>query len=357
MLKELDEAQAALSTSASNTIGAADVIYGGDATKWKKFANSLMLRVAMRLTKVAPDKAKTWVAKAVANGLFVSNDDNAIVRHANGSPSDDSAEPYGKVFSSLDTQAFFISETFIEILKDDPRLPLIATVCTKDPKPGWGDADFDLGDNASDKQKGMPVGYDSKGGDWDISKAPGYPGDDWRKTYSVPNRTVYARPDSPSMLVTHAGNLLLLADAVKRGLYTGDAENLYKEGVTAAMKQFSYYEKATTTITDAEIAAYLDANPLNADTEKALEQINTEYYIHTFCNEYEAFANWRRTGYPKLTPARNAASYPNNVTNGEIPRRFIYPTSEITANPVNYNDAVKRLSGGDKMTSRVWWDK
>lgn len=56
---------------------------------------------------------------------------------------------------------------------------------------------------------------------------------------------------------------------------------------------------------------------------------------------------------PKLTPARNAASYPNNVTNGEIPRRFIYPTSEITANPVNYNVPLKRLSGGDKMTSRV----
>ncbi len=60
-----------------------------------------MLRVAMRLTKVAPDKAKTWVAKAVSNGLFVSNDDNAIVRHTNGSPSDDSAEPYGKsIFQS-----------------------------------------------------------------------------------------------------------------------------------------------------------------------------------------------------------------------------------------------------------------
>ena len=124
LLKELDEAQAALSTSAGNTIGAADVIYGGDAAKWKKFANSLMLRVAMRLTKVAPDKAKTWVAKAVSNGLFVSNDDNAIVRHTNGSPSDDSAEPYGKVFSSLDTQAFYISETFINILQDDPRLSL-----------------------------------------------------------------------------------------------------------------------------------------------------------------------------------------------------------------------------------------
>lgn len=71
----------------------------------------------------------------------------------------------------------------------------------------------------------MPVGYDVSGGDWDLSKDPEYPGENWRKVYSVPNRTVYARPDSPSMLVTHAGNLLLLADAVKRGLYTGDAEN------------------------------------------------------------------------------------------------------------------------------------
>ena len=93
-------------------------------------------------------------------------------------------------------------------------------------------ADFDLGDNTAAKQKGMPVGYDVSGGDWDLSKAPSYQVD-WRKAYSVPNRTVYARPDSPSMLVTHAGNLLLLADAVKRGLYTGDAEKFYRDGVTA----------------------------------------------------------------------------------------------------------------------------
>lgn len=359
LLKELDEAQAALSSPAGNTIGAADVIYGGDAAKWKKFANSLMLRVAMRLTKVAPDKAKIWVAKAVTNGMFASNADNAIVKHTSGTPNDDSGEPYGKIFGSMDTEAFFISETFINILQGDPRLPSIATVCTKEkgPKPGWGDAEFDLGDNSPAVQKGMPVGYDSEGGDWDISKAPGYPGADWRRTYSVPNRTVYARPDSPSMLVTYAGNLLLLADAVERGFIAGTAETYYRDGVTAAMKQFSFYEKATTPITDADIAAYLAANPLSGVKETALEQINTEYYIHTFCNEYEAFANWRRTAYPVLTPARNAASYPNNVTSGAIPRRFMYPTDEATNNPVNYNEAVKRLTGGDKMSSRVWWDK
>lgn len=357
LLKELDEAQAALSSPAGNAIGVADVIYGGDAAKWKKFANSLMLRVAMRLTKVAPDKATTWAAKAVANGLFTSNADNAIVRHTNGTPNDDSGEPYGKIFGSMDTQAFFISETFISMLQEDPRLPLVATICTVNPKPGWGDTNFDLGDNTPARQKGLPVGYDTKGGEWDLSTVPGYPGEKWRTAYSLPNRTVYARPDSPSMLVTYAGTQLLLADAVERGYITGDAATYYKEGVTAAMKQFSYYEKSNTTIKDADITAYLADNQLSSDKETALEQINTEYYIHTFCNEYETFANWRRTGYPVLTPARNAANYPNNVTGGAIPRRFMYPADEIINNPVNYSEAVKSLNGGDKMTSRVWWDK
>lgn len=357
LLKELDEAQSALNASGSNTIGASDIIYGGDATKWKKFANSLMLRVAMHLTKVAPDKATTWVNKAISNGLFTSNDDNAFVPHESGSPSDDSSEPYGKIFSSSDTQAFYISETFINILQDDPRLSLVATVCTQDPKSGWGAADFDYGNSAADIQKGMPVGYDTEGGNWDLSKAPGYPGSNWRKTYSLPNRNVYARPDSPSMLVTYAGNQLLLADAVTRGIITtGNAKDYYKNGITAAMKQFSYYKKATA-ITDAQINSYLAANELSTDKETALKQINTEYYIHTFCNEYEAYANWRRTGYPVLTPAKNAASYSGNVTNGQIPRRFMYPSNESTNNPANYNEAVKRLNGGDKMSSRVWWDK
>ena len=85
--------------------------------------------------------------------MFVSNDDNAIVRHTNGSPSDDSAEPYGKVFSSLDTQAFYISETFINILQDDPRLPLIATVCTRILNRDGEMLIFDLGDNTAAKQK------------------------------------------------------------------------------------------------------------------------------------------------------------------------------------------------------------
>ena len=68
---------------------------------------------------------------------------------------------------------------------------------------------------------------------------------------------------------------------------------------------------------------------------------------------YESWSNWRRTGFPVLTPV----VYPSNATNGTIPRRFPYPLSEITSNPVNYQAARDGVAGGDFLTSRVYWDK
>ena len=80
----------------------------------------------------------------------------------------------------------------------------------------------------------------------------------------------------------------------------------------------------------------------------------------TFGDEYEAFANWRRTGYPTIKSVyeapHNRPKYTNSISD-EIPRRFTYPTTESQRNNANYMEASKRLSDGDKMTSRVWWDK
>jgi len=100
----------------------------------------------------------------------------------------------------------------------------------------------------------------------------------------------------------------------------------------------------------ASITAYLTANPYNA--ADALEQINDQYWVASFMDENESFANWRRSNFPTLTPV----NYPGNVTNGTIPRRFTYPQGEATTNTTNYDAAVSDLSNGDKMTSRVWWD-
>jgi len=100
------------------------------------------------------------------------------------------------------------------------------------------------------------------------------------------------------------------------------------------------------------ITAYLAAHPY--DAANALQQINTQYWIATFMDGYEAWANWRRSGYPALTPVAN---YPGNVTNGTIPRRFTYPLTEAGVNAANYSAAASGMTGGDKMTSRMWWDK
>jgi hypothetical protein len=386
LLKELDEAQAAINGSSSQ-LGSADLYYGGNADKWKKFANALMLRVAMRLSKVDENTAKTYAAKALANGVFTSVDDNAMLKHTDGVPTNDSAEPYGKIFSQEDAATCFISETFMNILRgdpndladDDPRIALIATICTDtttNPAAKYNSGNFIKGDPDPVLQKGLPVGYDHYDlnensnvakWQWNLVNAPNPPSTlmGYIYQYSMPNRYTYADPvKAPTMIVTHAETQLLLAEAALRGWVSGGqaaANTYYEAGVRAAMEQFKVYDGATDLyaqyLTAAVVDSYLTAHPLSSDPETALEQINTQYYITSFCDEYEAFANWRRSDYPKLKPVKNS-DYPgiNAHSIDAIPRRFTYPLEESQSNSANYMEAVKRLSNGDRMNSRVWWD-
>lgn len=380
ILKELDDVNANLkSASGKSKIGNADVIYGGDVDKWRKFGNSLMLRAAMRLVKVDGELAKSYANKAIQNGLFTSQEDNAMVAHTDAIVTNDSAEPYGKIFSNEDPQAFYISEYFIDALKEtkDPRIHLIATKC-ENPQEKWSAGNkFDFGDSSDiDKLIGLPIGYELKEGEWNIQNAPNFPkdlkGNDeeessdkaWRNYYALPNRLTYGRPDVPSMLVTHSQNYLLLADAAARGIIDGGeakAEEYFKKGVEAAMNQFNLYPEAKSLVKDFlpadKVKEYIDSR-LVAFKENALKEINWQYYITSFASEYEVFSNWRRTGYPDIKSVyeapHNRPIYPNSIPS--IPRRFTYPTNESQVNSANYNEAVKNLSDGDVMTSRVWWD-
>jgi hypothetical protein len=199
---------------------------------------------------------------------------------------------------------------------------------------------------------GQPNGYDLTGTK-PITTAPNWPGD--QNKYSIVNRYTYARYDAPTFFLTASETNLLLAEAAQNGWISGSAATFYNAGVTTAMQQFAQFNNDRITgvsIPDAQIAAYLAANPYNPAS--GIQMINEQYWATTFMDEYEAWANWRRSGYPLLTPSGN---YPGNVTNGSIPRRFTYPLNESAVNLANYNTAVAGLSGGDKMTSRVWWDK
>lgn len=346
LFKELQEAAENLDANASNALGSADLIYSGNPSSWKKLAYSQMLRLAMRLSKVDPSTAQNWVKVAVSGGLFASNSDNAIVEH--DQVTTDASNANGKVLVYQDANASRLSQTFVDLLRNsqDPRLIYFGTVATN-PSIQWGATGFDYGDTTASKQLGMPNGYDELGAQTDISKAANWPGS--LNNYSVVNRYTFARVDAPTFILTYAENQLLLAEASVRGWVSGDPATYYNAGVEAAMKQLAQ-TGASPGVSDAQVANYLNLNPFNSGT--ALEQINTQYWIGTFMDEYEAWSNWRRTGYPNLVQV----NYFGNVTNGTIPRRFTYPLSEASVNATHYGEAVSRLNGGDLMTSRMWWD-
>lgn len=341
MLKELDEAATALGTVTNNSVADADVLYGGDVDKWKKFAYSEMLRLAMRMSKIDTDKAKTWAQKAIEGGVMQSNEDNAICPHEAKGTSPVS-NPVGLQFASREPGSYRISETFMNFLRwnKDPRLQFLATI-SADPTDG-----ADLGNTDTAIQLGQPNGYDASGAVHDITKAANWPGD--QNKYSVVNRSTFAREDAPTFLLTYAETSLLLAEAAQRGWVGSDASAYYEDGVVAAILQLN---QAGADIAASDAQDYIDAHPYNS--ANGLEMINTQYWAATFADWNETWCNWRRSGYPALQPV----NYPGNSTNGTIPRRFSYPLDEANVNPQNYLEAVSRIEGGDEITSRVWWDK
>jgi hypothetical protein len=342
MLKELEQAAQTLDPSKDKP-GASDLIYRGGPNsiqQWKKLAYSMMLRLAMRLTKVDAATAKTWTEKAFAGGVIQSNDDNAYILHdANGGRNtvNRNSNILAGEWNATGSGEVFLSKTFVDFLKNnaDPRLSLMAKVKA-------------TGSTLPADQVGLANGYDQNGGGTDVSKAPGYPGN--INNYSTIKGDVLLKLDGPTFLVTYAQTELLLAEAAKRGWNVGaNAQTHYNNGVRAAMEQLAQYNSSAT-ISNAAINAYLAAHPY-VDAN-GFDMINTQYWAASFLDWYEAWANWRRSGFPVLTPV----SYPGNATNGQIPRRMLYPASESSANGDNYQQAISR-QGANTFTTKVWWDK
>jgi hypothetical protein len=330
LLKEIEEATNALDPAGELPPG--DLYFNGDVEKWKRFGNTLLLRTAMRLTKVAPETAKEFVLK-VSGKTMQSNSDNAMVKHdaAGGLVT---VNRFSLLFGLSDIALNVrYSDTFINFLqsKNDPRLPILAQLGN--------------GDRTPINQKGMPNGWDRLGGARNITNAPGFTG---MMNYSFVTAP-FLRLEAPTFALTYAESELLLADAAKRWNIAGSAADHYNKGVKAAITQYSVFG-ADATISDTDAAAYLTAHPY-VDA-KGLEMINTQFWAATLFNGYEAWNNWRRTGYPILKPVE----YPGNLTNNTIPRRLTYPLLEATGNPVNYSKARESVPGGDNLTGRVWWD-
>ena len=333
---ELEAATAALDAARPEN---AEVLYGGNVDQWKRFGYSLMLRAAMRLTKVDPTLAQEYVAKAVAGGLMASNDDNAVIRHTALF-----TNPSGSWLNGSEANNYFLTQNFVNYLQenDDPRLESIAVRYA-----GAASGSDQTGEVATTDpaaQIGMPVGYDNSTIE-PVREADGLVS---FYEYSQMDRNRMGAQTAPVFLLTYGQTQLLLAEAVVRGWAEGDAATLFANGIRAHMEELAAYG-AETAVPEAEVEAYLQAHPLEAGRE--LEQINTQYWVATFMNGPETFANFRRSGYPELTPN----PYPGSEIDGDFIRRLTYPDAEEAVNSASVNEAISR-QGPDNLDTRVWWD-
>ena len=343
IISELTEAATALNPAGQ--IESADVLYAGNIAKWKKFAYSLLLRAGMRLSKADVSKAQATVQAAFTGGVITDNADNGYMRHdANYQ------QPIGGTLNGTEAANFYLTKPFVDHLKNtsDPRLPAIA-IRYVGATSGNGQT-VAVGNTSASVQIGMPIGKDNG----TIVAAAAADGLASFYDYSQADRRRIAKTSSPVFFVTASQTNLLLAEARHRGwITTGTAAQYFSDGIKAHMDQMVTYDPGCAVAAGAR-DTYVAANPLGAGTE--LLQINTQYWISSFLNGPEAFANFRRSGFPALTP--NPYNQPNNpdVPNGTFIRRLTYPTSELSVNTANVNEAIAR-QGADKLSTRIWWDK
>jgi len=308
LLAELKSSIALIDPSGKAISG--DVIYSGNLTKWKKFANSLRYRIALRISDREPDIAKQVIAEIPVQDLISDADIAQLVYLT--SPNQN---PISLFFETRDD--YRVGKSIVETLKSlsDPRLSVFANK-TETPTP--------------EIYIGVPNGLTN-------SAASGL---GFSKTSKI--GSYFTVPQTPGVILSSAEVLFDRSEAAARGYTTEDAENLYNLAITASLKQFG--------ITDPGIVnAYLAQPSVKYNSANFRESIGVQKWIALFGQGLEAFAEWRRLDYPVLTPAVAG------VLDGKVPVRYIYPGSEQSLNLKNYKAAVAR-QGTDVLTTKLWFD-
>lgn len=318
LMKEMDEAQAQFDDKG---VLSNDILFQGDNSKWKHWANSLHAIMALRLSKADPTTGRAEFAKAVAAGLMASNADNASYTYLAAQTNEN---PYYSNYRSRYDYA--VSSLVVNTLSDlhDPRLPVYAAP------------------TSAKTYVGLP--YGTSGGALDNYSAG---------TRDNPGNVsligiALSDQDSPTIWTSYAQVLFTEAEAAHLGWIPGGdvaAADFYNQGVTASLTQNGVGNAAVTT--------YLNQAAVKFSVSTALEQIHTQKWIAGFLgNGWESWAEYRRTGLPKLLDP-----VPGSLSPGQnIPRRQQYPQTEHDLNLTNYNAVIAR-QGPDALNTRVYWDK
>lgn len=392
--EELTACEALLGTGTDNISG--DVTsMGGDVAQWKKYANALRMRYAMRISDVNPQKAQDEFEKAVAAGAISSAADDVYIKYAD-SPYTyyDGANDYDFRTNALSeilygqdaTSPTFVSSTLFYQLQRtaDPRLYRICrhyyNIKRSQVKPDK-EENIDLTDEVLAYFERTQTGEEpcNPGAAWysDWMNVPAtselptlqkkadmdantYDNSDFRARTMRPQLNIdFEMPNTPGDLMSYAEVEFLLAEAKTKGWnVSGDAESHYEAGVRASMQLLNNHYLTSNKISDDEINAFIAHNPLG-DNPK--ETINTQAWILHMMNPSEAWANMRRSDYPAILDRTRLGIFTNGFTYTDadmsMPNRLRYPELEAQYNSANYKAAIERMGGTDNWHSKLYWDK
>lgn len=351
----------AITTLKANTdakpFGSSDLFYGGDVSKWIKYANTLRLRLAMRISNVDPVRAKAEAEAAVADGVMMTSpDDDALL------PKSLTGYDWNGLSTTNGWNEFRMSATMESVMVgyEDPRISIYWS-----PVGATGD-----NPNGNGKYEGLRNGLtsaqlgDSKNSGASNSKV----GRRWTKPA---NGGVEDYLVTSQNIMSSAEAYFLRAEGALLGWnMDGNAEELYKTGIKNSMHQWGITDEAIINTyinsTNTPIAPndYLNSPPVSnipvkfsPDVAVQREQIGTQKWLALFPDGFEAWADYRRGKNFKLYPVANSNNPDITNTTTQWVRRIPFLLSEKNTNKEAVTNAESLLGGPDKVTTPLWWDK
>lgn len=312
ILADLEKANT-LYDASKPMIYATDILFGNSVAGWKKFTNSLRLRLLLRVSKKAEMNAfaqmSTILNDPIIYPVFTKNDEGAVVKLTGVTPL---ISPWGR---AIDFTTFRVTGGFfLDNLNDlnDPR------------RAKWNSFSKTLTGVSTGTYKGIPSGYSPN------DAAPNF-------QPSAFNVALVTAPMS-SLIMTYSEVEFIRAELAQRGIIVADAKAAYERGVKAAIEQWgviipsNYFTNTT--------AAY----------NGTLERIMLQKYYALFFTDYQQWFEYRRTGFPVLP--KNAGM----LNDQKVPVRFRFPTTVSSNNNDNYLKAINNM-GGDNINTKLWWEK
>lgn len=325
MLKELAESVNAFDDNITFDHAENDLIYNGDINLWKRFANALRLRLATHIKYVDTEKYNLEMGSLQNQMLIESNSQSALFPFNMQKKN----HLYEADFTGQAVTQNNPSHFFVEKLKNtnDPRISIFLDKAPISAIYTW-----------LDEYKGVPNLVPNNSPVWNSFQ------NDWTDLSPIGNW--FLRAETPGIFISYAEVCFLKAEAALEGQWPGNARDYLEDGIRANIDFYETHGTSEHQLNSIEVESYISSiGTVN------LETIITQKWISfAFENGYEAYTEYRRTGFPQFKDNNN-----QNIDESIFPKRLPYPSNEISLNGENYSRAISRQGADDEFT-QLWWD-